>query len=252
MATLGLVLMLVGAVVGCIGGVMVLIQAFKTSVLWGLGTIFVPFVGLIFVITHWQETKKAFLINIIGFAVMILGAMMGFAGTRGPSASMQRHPPTSSPERITPPSVPQASTAKAGSADAAYLVRELELQLASYRLEQSRFPWAKPAEVSESTVIDAAQVCAELRGDKTKATINKTQDYLKGIPLKFIKDGRIVDPWGNEIRFRVNSTLDPVIWSCGPDGKDDTNDGVSPDLKKKPQGYYWFGKGDTGDDITNL
>jgi len=42
-----------------------------------------------------------------------------------------------------------------------------------------------------------------------------------------------------------------VIWSCGPDGKDDTNDGVSPDPAKFPKTYYWFGTGRKSDDLTN-
>jgi len=41
-----------------------------------------------------------------------------------------------------------------------------------------------------------------------------------------------------------------VIWSCGGNGKDETNDGDSPDPAKFPKTYYVFGKGDTGDDIS--
>jgi hypothetical protein len=34
-------------------------------------------------------------------------------------------------------------------------------------------------------------------------------------------------------------------------GRDDTNDGESTDPQRKPKTYYWFGKGETGDDIGN-
>ena len=91
MGAFGLVLMLVGIVVAAIGGIMILIQAFRTSVLWGLGTLFVPLVGLIFVFMHWQETKKAFLINVIGTAVMILGIVLGGVGAKSAAdASAER------------------------------------------------------------------------------------------------------------------------------------------------------------------
>ncbi len=61
-------------------------------------------------------------------------------------------------------------------------------------------------------------------------------------------------PWGAPPAVTATSEIagKAVIWSCGPNGVDETNDGKSPDPAKYPKGYYWFGKGDTGDDITNL
>ena len=55
---------------------MFLIVAFKKSALWGLGCLFVPFVGLAFLIMNWDDAKKAFLIQIIGAVIMMLAAFL--------------------------------------------------------------------------------------------------------------------------------------------------------------------------------
>ena len=79
MAVLGMLLMLVGGIVSLIGGVMLLIEAFKVSVLWGLGSLFIPFVVLVFAIKYWDEAKTGFLLNIAGtfgcIIAMVLMAM---------------------------------------------------------------------------------------------------------------------------------------------------------------------------------
>jgi hypothetical protein len=54
-------------------GIQLLIAAFRTSVLWGLGSLFVPFVSLIFVIMHWNVAKKPFLRSLLGALVFGIG-----------------------------------------------------------------------------------------------------------------------------------------------------------------------------------
>ena len=76
MEALGLVCTLVGLVIALIFGIQLLIQAFRTSVLWGLGYIFVPFDSLIFVIMHWEQTKAPFLKALIAIPFFIVGAML--------------------------------------------------------------------------------------------------------------------------------------------------------------------------------
>lgn len=66
MGVLYLLLCSFGVLFSIIGGIWILVLAFRTSVLWGLGSFFVPFVGLIFVIKHWHEAKAAFLISLVG------------------------------------------------------------------------------------------------------------------------------------------------------------------------------------------
>ena len=68
--------MLVGAVIALIYGIQLIILAFQTSVLWGLGYLFVPFVALIFVAMNWDQTKSPFLRSLLAIPFYIAGAMM--------------------------------------------------------------------------------------------------------------------------------------------------------------------------------
>ena len=81
MGIVALGLFVVGIVVMAGAGLWLLVKAFQTSVLWGLGYIFVPFVSIIFVILYWQDTKKPFFYLLGGLVVFVLGAAFGGAGT---------------------------------------------------------------------------------------------------------------------------------------------------------------------------
>lgn len=59
-----------GVVIAGIGGAWLLVTAFRESVLWGLGSLFVPFVALIFVLRNFGRAWRPFLVNVIG-AVLI-------------------------------------------------------------------------------------------------------------------------------------------------------------------------------------
>lgn len=60
-----------GFAIALVGGIWLLIVAFTESPLWGLGCLFVPFVSLVFALTHWEEAGRPFLINLIGAGYMI-------------------------------------------------------------------------------------------------------------------------------------------------------------------------------------
>ena len=60
MEILGMISYGIGGIIALVFGVMLLIKAFQTSVLWRLRYIFVPFVALVFVIMHWENTKSIF------------------------------------------------------------------------------------------------------------------------------------------------------------------------------------------------
>ncbi len=127
------------------------------------------------------------------------------------------------------------------------VVKETKLACGNFKLEFEKYPW--DGKDSAGGEIDPEQVYAELSG---RGTINRRYNYMKKLSKDSVKNGRIVDLWGNELLFRVDpATGDAVIWSCGPDGTDDTNDGASSDPAKKPKTRWWFGKGDTGDDVGN-
>ena len=74
------VLVAVGYIVSLVGGIMFLIVAFKESALWGLGCLFIPLVSLFFLISHWKDAKKAFLIQMIGAVIIILTVLMQGSG----------------------------------------------------------------------------------------------------------------------------------------------------------------------------
>jgi hypothetical protein len=65
----GMLLMLLGAV-------LFVISAFRESILWGLGVIFLPFVALVYLILDWPVAKKPFFIWLYGFAFVLAGVFL--------------------------------------------------------------------------------------------------------------------------------------------------------------------------------
>ena len=66
-------------------GIWMLVLSFRTSVLWGLAVLFLPFAVVVFAIVHWDECKKPFLwymgTSVAGFMLLFLtvGAAVGEA-----------------------------------------------------------------------------------------------------------------------------------------------------------------------------
>lgn len=73
MEAIGGVLVLAGGISIFIGCIMILIEAFKKSILWGLGTVFIAIVGLIFIVVHWDVAKRGFLVAFGGWLMAIIG-----------------------------------------------------------------------------------------------------------------------------------------------------------------------------------
>jgi hypothetical protein len=65
-----------GLALALVGNVMILIAAFRQSILWGLASLIVPFAILGFVVTHWSETKKGFLILVLGGILVVTGVSL--------------------------------------------------------------------------------------------------------------------------------------------------------------------------------
>jgi hypothetical protein len=80
MGMLGMVLTAVAGIAALVFGIQILIVAFKTSILWGLGSLFVPFVIFVFVAMHWEETKTPFFRLLIAIVVEICGFGLSFFG----------------------------------------------------------------------------------------------------------------------------------------------------------------------------
>jgi uncharacterized membrane protein len=76
MQILAFLLLGIGLILALIYGIILMVKAFQASVWWGLGYLFVPFVALIFVFTHWEVAKKPFLMNLLAIALMIAGLML--------------------------------------------------------------------------------------------------------------------------------------------------------------------------------
>ncbi len=87
MEAIAVVLLIVGFLVMGITGIVLLTKAFQTSLMWGLGYLFVPFVSLIFVFTYWNDTKKPFLYMLGGVVVLIVGIALGGSGEMAGAAN---------------------------------------------------------------------------------------------------------------------------------------------------------------------
>jgi len=53
-----------------------LVAAFRESIWWGLGCLFIPIVQLIFLIMHWQAAKKPFFLQLLGIALIIVAIII--------------------------------------------------------------------------------------------------------------------------------------------------------------------------------
>jgi hypothetical protein len=77
MGIVGFLLIALGGVAGFVGWIWLLVVAFQESVPWGLGSLLVPFVGLIFAFLHWAEAKRPFLVWVLGIVLAVAGAALG-------------------------------------------------------------------------------------------------------------------------------------------------------------------------------
>jgi hypothetical protein len=66
-----------------VGGLLMLVAAFRQSVLWGLACLFVPVVSLFFLIVHWHAAKNAFAVQLIGGALVVLGLILAPSSHHG-------------------------------------------------------------------------------------------------------------------------------------------------------------------------
>ena len=78
MEILEIILLIIGIILAFVGAILLLINAFKESVWWGLGGIFIPFVLIIYTFMHWDKNKTFFGIWFAGFC-FYLGALIFFA-----------------------------------------------------------------------------------------------------------------------------------------------------------------------------
>jgi len=70
------IILLMGLGIFIIGGIGFLIAAFKTSILWGLGCLFIAPIQIIYLFFHWNSAKKPFLLQLTGGVVMLFSAYL--------------------------------------------------------------------------------------------------------------------------------------------------------------------------------
>lgn len=78
MEVIGLVLTVIGCIVMFVGGIWFLIEAFHSGLMWGIGCLFCGgIVGLIWLVTHWQDGKAPFGLQILGMVIYFVGVACG-------------------------------------------------------------------------------------------------------------------------------------------------------------------------------
>ncbi|MBN1864402.1 MAG: hypothetical protein JW808_05840 [Victivallales bacterium] len=82
MQIVGALMMLAGGVGAIFFGILLIVRAFETSLVWGLVYLFVPFGAFIFIITNWGKTWKPLAFQILSLLSVFAGAAMGGFLTR--------------------------------------------------------------------------------------------------------------------------------------------------------------------------
>ena len=76
MEIIAFILIGIGVIMALVYGIILIVKAFQASVWWGLGYLFVPFVWIIFVATHWDVSRKPFLMNLLALVPLIAGFVL--------------------------------------------------------------------------------------------------------------------------------------------------------------------------------
>lgn len=81
MGTIVVICMVISAFVMLVGGLMMIVAAFRQSILWGVAYLLIPFAALVFLCKYWNEAKKGFFINLAG-ACAFVGCCFSFPQAR--------------------------------------------------------------------------------------------------------------------------------------------------------------------------
>jgi hypothetical protein len=75
-STLSMIVQGAGFIIFLIGSFGYLIATFRTSIIWGLSCLFLPFVSFIFLFVHWKKASKPFFTSMTGIAIIFLGVLL--------------------------------------------------------------------------------------------------------------------------------------------------------------------------------
>lgn len=70
------ILFIIGFLIIFVGSIILLIEMFRESIIWGIGAIIVGPVSLVFVFLHWDVSKRPVLMQLAGFVVVFFGALI--------------------------------------------------------------------------------------------------------------------------------------------------------------------------------
>lgn len=71
-----LFLTLMGALICFIGALLLVVNAFRESALWGICCLVIPFSSWAFAFLHWDQAKIPFFIHVGGLGLMILSRFL--------------------------------------------------------------------------------------------------------------------------------------------------------------------------------
>ena len=81
------IILYIGLGIFIIGGIGLLIAAFRSSILWGFTVLLIPPVAILYLIVHWQDAKGPFKIQIFGFLIIAVFAYLNGGATFPTSVS---------------------------------------------------------------------------------------------------------------------------------------------------------------------
>ena len=73
---MNVIILYVGLGLFIIGGIGLLISAFRTSLLWGLAVLLIAPVAILYLIVHWQDAKGPFKLQIFGIIIIVAASYM--------------------------------------------------------------------------------------------------------------------------------------------------------------------------------
>jgi len=66
-----------GLLLSLVGGLWLVILAFRQSLLWGLAVFFIPFASLFFIVKYWTEARTPFFVSLVSVVLILVGASFG-------------------------------------------------------------------------------------------------------------------------------------------------------------------------------
>jgi hypothetical protein len=113
MHVLAMTLVALGVLFVVVGNLWLLVVTFKVSVLWGLGSLFLPLVSLVFVIKHWSVARKPIAVAIASIPFLVVAVFVDPQHLRASTTA----PQVSAADPTAPQPSPTEDPSAAGQVD---------------------------------------------------------------------------------------------------------------------------------------